>query len=68
VHDEVDALSMSDTDLQQRTRPRRINQYRQVTRLEDPDRVAVGVKHVFVEDPVLPGARQDRRIHSLKLP
>jgi len=52
MDDELDALRVSDADLEQRTRTRRADEHRQVAGLEDPDRVAEGVQHVFIEDPV----------------
>lgn len=43
----------------------RTDHHRQVVELEHSGRVAVGVEHVFIGDPVLPSACQDHRVHSV---
>ena len=39
------------------------DQHGEIVELEHTDRVAAGVKRVFVGHPVLAGARQDDRVH-----
>ena len=60
---ELDALGGSSTDLEQAADSIGPDQHRQVAELQGPDRVAVGVKHVFVGHPVLAGARRGDRIY-----
>ena len=65
MNDEVDAFGGGNTDLQQDCLAIRTDQHRQVVELEHTGRVAVGVEHVFISDPVLPSTCQDHRIHSV---
>ena len=43
------------------------DQHDEIVRIEDADRVAVGVEHVVVADPVFAGARQDHGVHGINL-
>jgi len=68
MDEEVDALGVGDTDLNKTRRLAGTDQHRQVIEVEHPDRIAVGVRHVLVWDPVPPRARQDDGIHGHKVP
>jgi hypothetical protein len=65
MDDEVDAFGGCYADLEQASRTIRADQHREVVQLEHADWVAVGVEHVVIGNPVLPGACQDCRIHSI---
>lgn len=68
MDDELDAIADRDADLEQTATTIGANQHGEFVQLKHSDRVAVRVEHVGIGDPVLPSARQNHRIHSIKLP
>ena len=68
MNDEVDALRVCDTDLEQSGRLVGSDKHGEVVEVENSNWVSVGVKHVVVEDPVPARAGQDDRVHYTKLP
>lgn len=68
VNDEVDGLRVGNTDLEEAGCAVRADEHGEVFEVEHSNWVAVRVKHVVVFDPVLPGARQNHRVHEPKLP
>jgi hypothetical protein len=67
VDDEVDAFAPGHTDLEQASGFVGTYQHGEVVKLEDADRVALGVHHVVVMDTVSAGAAQNHGFHYVKL-
>lgn len=68
MDDEVDSVTDRDSDFEHPAAVIGADQHGESIEVEDPDRMAVGVEHVSVGDPVLSSARQNHRIHPIKLP
>ena len=64
---ELDACAVHYSHFEQAAGAVGANQQHQALGLENPDRVVVGVQHVFVADSVTAGAGQDRGIHDINL-
>ncbi|MFN7149247.1 MAG: hypothetical protein ACK4V6_07180 [Microthrixaceae bacterium] len=64
MDDELDSV----TDFEHPAAVIGADQHGQSVEVEDTHRVAVGVEHVVVGDPVLSSARQNYWIHRIKLP
>ena len=43
------------------------DQHDEIVEIEGSGRIAVGMEHVVVTDPVFAGARQDHRVHGINL-
>ncbi len=67
MDDELDTFCRRDADLEHPPGLIGADQHDQVVDVEDPDRVALGVEHVVVGDPVFAGACQDHGIHAINL-
>jgi hypothetical protein len=67
VDDELDSFGLGNTDLKETGFPISTNVHGEITKVEDSDRIAVGVQHVLIVNPVLAGASQDHGIHGIKL-
>lgn len=67
MNDELDALALSDTNLEKATVPVGPDEHDQIAKVEHTDRVSIGVHDVLVLDPVLASAVQNHGIHSIKL-
>ena len=65
MDDELDSVTDRDSDLEHPSAVIGADQHGESIKVEDSDRVAVGVEHVGVRDPVLSSARQN---HPIKLP
>ena len=68
MNDEVDALTVADTDFEDSGRPVGSEEHGEIVEEQHADRVVVGVDHVLVEHAVLACAGEDDRIHTIKLP
>lgn len=68
MNDELDSVTDRDSDFEHPAAVISADQHGESVEVEDSDRVAVGVEHVGVGDPVLSSARQNHRIHPIKLP
>jgi hypothetical protein len=68
MDDELDSVTDRYSDFEHPAAVIGADQHGESIGIEDSDRMAEGVKHVGVEDPVLSSARQNHRIHPIKLP
>lgn len=68
MDDELNALTDRHSDFEHPAAVIGADQYVEPIELDDSNRVAVGVGHVGVGDPVLSSARQNHRIRRIKLP
>lgn len=68
MDDELDSAADRDSDFEHSAAAIGADQHGETVEVEDSNRVAVGVEHVVVGDPVLSSARQNHRIHFIKLP
>ena len=68
MDDELEALRDHNTDLEKTAGPVGSDDHCEVVSPEHTHRVSIGMKNVVVNDLVSPGARQDHRIHDIKLP
>ena len=68
MNDELDSVTDRNPNFEHPAAVIGTDQHGEAVEVEDSDRVAVGVEHVGVGDPVLSSARQNHRIHSIKLP
>ena len=59
MNDELDTLGRRDTDLKHPTRLVSADEHREIVERERSDRVAEGMEHVVVGDPVLASAHQN---------
>ncbi len=67
MDNELDALTLGDTDLEKPTVRICADQHHKIAKVEHPYWVSVGVLHVLVLDPVLAGTVQNHGIHAIKL-
>lgn len=67
MHDELNAFAGCHTELKQVPCLVGADQHDQVVEALHSDRVAIGVQHVVVVDPVLAGGRHDHGIHTINL-
>jgi len=68
MDDELDALALSDSDLEEPAVRIGADQHHEITKIEHTDRVPVNVQHVLISDPVLSGTLSNHGIHAIKLP
>jgi len=66
--DELDAFRLGNADLEQPAGSIRTYQHRELIDVKHSDRIAVGVKHVVIRDPVPARTRKDHRVHVVNLP
>ncbi len=68
MDDELDPVTDRYSDFEHPAAVIGADQHGESVEVEDSDRVAVGMEHVGVGDPVLSSAHQNHRIHPVKLP
>ena len=67
MDDEINTFRRGDTDLEEPPTPVGSNQHDEVVHVVHSGRVAVGMQHVVVSDPVFSSTRQNHRVHIIKL-
>lgn len=67
MHDEVDPFCRRHANLEDAPCGVGTDEHDQIPHIEYPNRVVVGMHHVFVAHPVPACARQDRWIHPVNL-
>ena len=67
MHDELKALRLRDSDLQEASGLVGADEHLEIVNVESSHGVPVGVEHGVVTDPVSSGAPEDHGVHMAKL-